>query len=279
MFSYDILSIKMRNFYNIILLTMQDQLRQKSFLALLGAGVLLVLLVRTCYNGNYVVNGQQVDTVTLAWHASKIAFQVIVGAMYLMVSLLAMKLLGRDLDDGSTILFLSRPVRRWQYVCGRIAGVWILSSAFMFILHLTIFCIMWAKTGGTIPGFLLASLICSVNLLFVIALICLLALFMPDIIAALAGVAVIAIGFVSDGGYQLMNNDAIRSALPPEMAGNPALWRVIYPKLFMVQSFAESLITKNDFAGLGPVHPVVNVLVFTAIIIAVLVVCFNRKEI
>ena len=266
MFLYDISSRKMRNFYNIILLTVLDQLRQKSFIVLLGIGVLLVLLVRSCYNGNYVVNGQQVDTVTLAWHASKIAFQVIVGAMYLMVALLAMKLLGRDQDDGSTILFLSRPIKRWQYVCGRVAGVWILSSAFMFVLHLTIFCIMWAKTGGTIPGFLLASLICSVNLLFVIALICLLSLFMPDIIAALAGVAVIAIGFVSDGGYRLMNSDMVRSALPPEMTGNPALWRIIYPKLFMVQSFAESLITKNDFTGLGPVHPVVNVLVFSAVI-------------
>jgi ABC-type transport system involved in multi-copper enzyme maturation permease subunit len=269
----------MCNFFNIILLTVFDQLRQKSFIVLLVIGVLLVLLVRSCYNGNYIVNGQQVDTDTLAWHASKIAFQVIVGAMYLMISLLAMKLLGRDQDDGSTILFLSRPIRRWQYVFGRVAGVWMLSSAFMFVLHSTIFCIMWAKTGGTIPGFLLASLICSVNLLFVIALISLLSLFMPDIMAALAGVAVIAIGFVSDGGYQLMNNGTVRSALPPELTGNPALWRIIYPKIFMVQSFAESLITKNDFTGLGPVHPVVNVVVFSFLILAVLVASFNRKEI
>jgi ABC-type transport system involved in multi-copper enzyme maturation permease subunit len=279
MFLSGMLSRKMRNFYNIILLTVADQLRQKSFMVLLGIGVLLVLLVRSCYNGNYQVNGQQIDTVTLAWNASKIAFQVIVGAMYLMVALLAMKLLGRDHDDGSTLLFLSRPVRRWQYVCGRVAGVWILSSLFMFVLHLTVFCIMWAKTGGTIPGFLLASLICSVNLLFVIALVCLLSLFMPDIIAALAGIAVIAVGFVSDGGYQLMNNDMVRSAMPPEMVGDPALWRIIYTKLFMVQSFAVSLITKDDFTGLGPVHPVVNVVVFAVIIVAVLVASFNRREI
>ena len=138
---------------------------------------------------------------------------------------------------------------------------------------------MWAKTGGTIPGFLLASLICSVNLLFVIALICLLSLFMPDIIAALAGIAVIAIGFVSDGGHLLMSNEMVRSALPSEMAGDPVLWRIIYPKLFMVQSFAVSLITKDDFTGLGPVHPVVNVLIFSAVFIAVLVAWFNRKEI
>ena len=279
MFFLGTLIEKMRNFYNIILLTALDQVRQKSFSVLLGIGILLVLLIRSCNSGSYVVNGQQVDTVTLAWHTSTIAFQVIVGAMYLMVVLLAMKVFNRDFEDGSAVLFLSRPVRRWQYACGRVAGVWIVSSAFMFVLHCAIFCIMWMKTGGTIPGFLFASLTCFVNLLFVVALVCLLSLFMPDIIAALAGVAVIVIGFVSDGGYQLMNSEMVRSALPPEMAGNPALWRIIYPKLFMVQSFAGSLITKNDFTNLGPVHPLLNVLLFSAALIVVFVLCFNRKEI
>jgi ABC-type transport system involved in multi-copper enzyme maturation permease subunit len=279
MFLYDMLSRKMRNYFNIMLLTVLDLVRQKSFFVLLGIGILLVLMVRSCYNGSYTVNGQQVDTLTLAWHASKIAFQVIVAAMYLMVALLAMKLFGRDQDDGSMVIFMSRPVERWQYVLGRVAGTWILSSAFMFILHLTIFCIMWAKTGGTIPGFLAASVICSINLLFVIALVSLLSFFMPDIISGMAGLAVVVVGFVSDGGYQLINSDMVKSALPPEMVNNPAFWRIIYPKLFMVQSFAESLITKSDFVGLGPVHPVVNVLVFTAIIMTVLLVSFNRREI
>ena len=275
----DMLSVKMRNFFKIILLTALDQVRQKSFIVLLGVGILLVLLIRSCYGGSYVKNGQQVDSVSMAWYVSIIAFQVIVGALYLMATLLAMKLFSRDLDDGSAVLFLSRPVRRWQYALGRMAGVWIVSSAFMFVLHCAIFCIMWMKTGGTIPGFLLASLTCSVNLLFVVALVCLLSLFMPDIVAALAGVAVIAIGFVSDGGYQLMNSAMVISALPPEMGGNPAFWRIVYPKLFMVQSFAGSLITKDGFSNLGPVHPLLNVLFFSAALIAVLVVCFNRKEI
>ena len=269
----------MGNVVKIIGYTILDQIRQRSFLVLLGIGILLVLLLRSCYGGSYTVNGRQIDGVTLAWHASKIAFHVIVVAMYLVTALMAMKVFGRDRDDGSTVLFLSRPVPRWQYAIGRIAGVWLLSFAFMFVLHGTMFCIMWLKTGGVIPGYLLASCVCSLNLLFAVSLICLCSLFMPDIIAALAGLGVIIVGFVSDGGHQLMNSDLVKSAMPSAMTVNPALWRIFYPKLFMVQSFAESLITKNDFTGMGPVHPVINVALFTGLIVAALILYFNKKEI
>jgi ABC-type transport system involved in multi-copper enzyme maturation permease subunit len=269
----------MDNFLTVIRYTILDQIRQKSFLVLLGIGVLLVLLLRSCYGGSYSVNGQQIDGVTLAWHASKIAFHVIVTAMYLMAALMAMSVFRRDRDDGSMILFLSRPIRRWVYAVGRIVGVWSLASVFMFILHGTAFCIMWVKTGGMIPGYLLASGVCFVNVLFIVALIALCSLYIPDIMAALAGLAVVVVGFVSDGGYQLMNSPMVKSAVPPEMVGHTALWRLFYPKLFMVQSYAESLFTGDAFNGMGPVHPLLNVLFFTALLLALLVIGFNRKEI
>ena len=279
MFLSDLWSRTMRNTAYIVWYTLLDQIRQRSFLVLLGMGIVLVLLTRACYNGAWSVNGQQIDGVTLAWHASLMAFQVIVTAMYLVVTLLAVRLFGRDRDDGSLVLFLSRPISRWQYALGRIAGLWILTGVCMFILHLTVFCVMWTKTGGTIPGFLSASLICSINLLFIIVLASLLSLYMPEIVAALAGVFVIVIGFVSDGGFQLMNSDLVRSAIPSEIAGTPALWRIVYPKFFMVQSWAGSLITREEFTNMGPVHPVVNLALYCGVLVTLLVVSFNRREI
>ncbi|MBN2037055.1 MAG: ABC transporter permease [Chitinispirillaceae bacterium] len=269
----------MRNAAYIVWCTSIDQLRQKSFLVCMGMGILLVLLLRTCYNGTWSMNGQQVNGATIAWHASLMAFQVIITAMYLVAILLAMRLFGRDRDDGSLVLFLSRPVARWQYALGRIAGVWVLSTAGMFVLHLTIFCIMWTRTGGTIPGFLSASLVCSINLLFIIGCTSLFALFIPEIVAALAGIFVIGIGFVSDGGFQFMNSALVRAAISPDMMGTPALWRIAYPKVFMVQSWAGSLITGDEFTGMGPVHPVMNVALYCVVLVTLLVVSFNRKEI
>ncbi len=163
---------------------MRDQMRHKSFYVLLGLSILFVLTIRGCYDGGYTVNGKMVDNATVAWHVSKIVFHLISSGMFLMASMLSMKIFSRDHEDGSVVLFLSRSVFRWQYVLGRVTGTWVLCLVFMFILHLTIFLTVWAKTGTIISGYLTASLVCSINLLFVIACVCFLSLFMPDFISA-----------------------------------------------------------------------------------------------
>jgi len=60
------------------------------------------------------LHGKQINNITLAWQVSKIVFQIIAVGMFFMVSMLAMKIFSRDQADGSLILFLSRPVFRWQ---------------------------------------------------------------------------------------------------------------------------------------------------------------------
>jgi ABC-type transport system involved in multi-copper enzyme maturation permease subunit len=271
--------MKMNNVIRIALYTMRDQMRHKSFYVLLGLSILFILMIRGCYDGGYTVNGKMVDSVAVAWHVSKIVFQLIAAGMFLMVSLLSMKIFSRDHGDGSAVLFLSRSVLRWQYVLGRVTGTWALCLGFMFILHLTIFLTVWAKTGGMISGYLAASLVCSLNLLFVIACVCLLSLFMPDFISSLFTMGILFVGFISDGGHQIISSDMVRSAVPSSTSLEPALWRVLYPKVFMVQAYADTLISKNGFHNMGPFHPLLNLSFFILLLMALLLVCFNRKEI
>lgn len=258
---------------------MRDQMRHKSVYVLLGISILFVLMIRGCYDGGYTVNGKMVDNLTVAWHVSKIVFHLIAAGMFLMVAMLSMKIFSRDHKDGSVVLFLSRSVSRWQYVLGRVAGTWALCLIFMFILHLTIFLTVWAKTGTTISGYLTASLVCSINLLFVIECVCFLSLFMPDFISALFTLGILFVGFISDGGYQILNSDIVRTALPSSTNWGPALWRVLYPKVFMVQSYADTIISKSEFHNMGPLHPILNLAFFILLIMALMLVCFNRKEI
>ena len=258
---------------------MRDQMRHKSFFVLLGISILFILTLRGCYDGGYMVNGKIVPDTTVAWHVSKIVFHLIAAGMFLMVSMLSMKIFSRDREDGSIALFLSRPVFRWQYVLGRITGTWALCLVFMFILHLTIFLTVWEKTGVIISGYLTASLVCSINLLFVIACVCFLSLFMPDFISALFTMGILFFGFISDGGYQIINSDIVRSAVPSSMNSGPALWRVLYPKVFMVQAYADAIISKSEFQNMGPFHPLLNLSFFILLIISLMLSCFNRKEI
>ena len=177
------------------------------------------------------------------------------------------------------ILFLSRSVVRWQYVLGRITGTWALCLVFMFILHLTIFLTVWLNSGTIISGYLIASLVCSINLLFVIACVCFLSLFMPDFISALFTMGSVFIGFISDGGYQIINSDIVRSAIPSAINGEAALWRVLYPKVFMLQAYADAIISKSEFQNMGPFHPLLNLSLFILLIMMLMLSFFNRKEI
>jgi ABC-type transport system involved in multi-copper enzyme maturation permease subunit len=269
----------MNNAARIAVYTIRDQMRHKSFYVLLALSILFILMIRGCYDGEYTVNGKMLDNPTVAWHVSKFVFHLIVVGMFLMVSMLSMKIFSRDHEDGSTVLFLSRSVFRWQYVLGRITGTWILCLVFMFILHLTIFLMVWAKTGILFPEYLSASLVCSINLLFVIACVCALSLFMPGFISVLFTMGILFVGFISDGGYQIINSDIVRSTVPNVINPEASLWRVLYPKVFMVQAYADTIISKSEFHNMGPVHPLLNLSVFIVLIMAVLLARFNRKDI
>jgi len=269
----------MNRFLKITGYTIRDQMRHKSFYVLLGLCLVFVLMIRGCYSGQYVVNGRQLDNITVAWYVSKIVFQVIGSGMFLIVILLSMKIFSRDHEDGSLVLFLSRPVFRQQYILGRIAGTWFLCLVFMFILHAAIFLTVRVKTGVTIPGYLTASLVCSVNLLFVAVSVCFLSLYLPDFISAVFTVGILFVGYISDGGYQILNSEILKTAVPSAAASPPALWRILYPKVYMVQAYADSIISHSGFNKMGPIHPVLNVSFFIILITMLILAVFNKKEI
>ena len=269
----------MNRFLKITGYTIRDQMRHKSFYVLLGFSILFVLMIRGCYSGQYVVNGQPLDNITIAWHVSKIVFQVIASGMFLIVILLSMKIFSRDHEDGSLVLFLSRPVFRQQYILGRIAGTWFLCLVFMFILHATIFLTVWVKTGAAIPGYLTASLACSINFLFIAVSVCFLSLYLPDFISAVFTVGLLFVGYVSDGGYQLLNSQILKAAMPSAAASTPATWRIFFPKVYMVQAYAGSIIDQSSFHNMGPVNPIINVIIYILLITALMLAGFNKKEI
>lgn len=269
----------MKPFVKIVQYTIADQMRYKSFYVLLAISMGFIFLIRGCYSSDYTINGRQVDNIASAWIASRIVFQVIVMGMLFMASMVSMKIFTRDQKDGSVHLFLSRPVNRWEYVLGRIIGIWLFFLFFMLVLHFTICLIVWFNTHEMILGYVWASFVCSVNLLFMISAVCLFSLFLPDFISAMVALGVMCLGFISDGGVKLFSAE-IAKALAPNLAiTEPALWRVFFPKLFMVQAYGDSIISQNGFMGIGPVHPLLNVSGFIVLLLTITVFVFHKKEI
>jgi len=265
--------------------TLVDEVRQKSFVILFAVCAIFVFLMRGCYQGNYMVNGQFLDAATVAGALSKVTFHVIGAGAMIIAALLAMRVFRRDRDEGMQSCILSKPIARWQYVMGKVMGLWALSVLFMFILHGIVFLITSINLKVAMPEYLMASLLCSFNLLFVVVAVLLLSLLMPDIVAFLCVMGIGIVGFVADGIAAISQSPMAQAMMQqPGAHAQPDLtwWKVVYylwPKLSGTQQWASSLIGGEAFLGFWSLYPLINVLLYCLILYALLFRRFGKEDI
>ena len=263
--------------------TLTDEVRQKSFIVMFVICAIFIFLVRGCYQGNYMVNGQALDAGTVIRVVSKVTFHVIAVGVMLLTALLSMRVFRRDRDDGMQSCILSKPIARWQYVAGKILGLWVLSIIFMFILHSIVFIITSINLKVVMPEYLIASLLCSFNLLFVVVAVLLLSLLMPDIVAFLCVLGIGIVGFVADGIFAISHSQMAQAMMQqPGSQSDLTWWKVVYylwPKLSGTQQFASSFIGSEGFHGFGSIYPLINVLIYCLILGALLFWRFRNEDI
>jgi ABC-type transport system involved in multi-copper enzyme maturation permease subunit len=260
--------------------TLTDEVRQKSFIIMFVICAIFIFLVRGCYQGNYMVNGQALDAETVIRTVSKLTFHVIaVGAM-LLTALLAMRVFRRDRDDGMQSCILSKPIARWQYVAGKILGLWALSVIFMFSLHSVVFVIASINLEALLPEYLIASLLCSFNLLFVVVAVFLLSLLMSDVFAFLCVLGIGIVGLVADGIYAISHSQMAQAMIGQSGAQSDwTFWKIVYylwPKLSGAERFASSFIGGE---GVGSIYPLINVLISSLILGTLLFWRFRDEDI
>jgi ABC-type transport system involved in multi-copper enzyme maturation permease subunit len=265
--------------------TLIDEVRQRSFVIMFVICALCVFFIRGCYQGNYMVNGHSLDAGTVVRALSKVTFHIIGAGVMVIAALLSMRIFRRDRDEGMQSCILSKPIARWQYVMGKIIGLWVLSILFMFILHSIVFLITSINLNVFMPEYLVASLLCSINLLFVVIAVLLLSLLMPDIVAFLCVLGIGVVGFVADG-IAAASHSQMAQAMVQQSGAHPqsdlTWWKVVYflwPKLLGVQQLASSLIESESFHGFGPTYPLINVLLYCLILGALLFKRFRNEDI
>ena len=263
--------------------TLTDEVWQKSFVVMFVICAIFIFLIRSCYQGNYMVNGQVLDAGTIIRVVSKVTFHVIAAGVMLVTALLSMRVFRRDRDDGMQSCVLSKPIARWQYVAGKILGLWALSIIFMFILHSIVFITTSINLKVIMPEYLIASLLCSFNLLFVVVAVLLLSLLMPDIVAFLCVMGIGIVGLVADGMFAISHSQMAQAMLQqPGSQSDLTWWKVVYylwPKLSGTQQFASSFIGSEGFHGFGSIYPLINVLFYCLILGTLLFRRFRNEDI
>jgi ABC-type transport system involved in multi-copper enzyme maturation permease subunit len=264
--------------------TLTDEVRQRSFVVMFVMCVIFVFLIRGCYHGNYMVNGQELDAGTVVGTVSKMTFHFIAVVVMLIAALLSMRVFKRDRDEGMQSAILSKPITRRQYVMGKVLGLWALSTFFMFILHVIIFLTVSINLNVVMPGYLAASLLCSFNLLFVVVAVLLLSLLMPDIVAFLCVLGIGIISFLADVIFAISHSQMAQAMV--QQPGSPSDWtgwRVVYylwPKLSGTQHFASSFIGGSEgLHGFGSIYPLINILIYGLILGVLLFWRFRNEDI
>lgn len=260
--------------------TLTDEIRQKSFIIMFVICAIFIFLVRGCYQGNFMVNGRTLDAETVIHVVSKLTFHIIAAGAMLLTALLSMRVFRRDRDEGMQSCVLSKPIDRWQYVAGKILGLWALSVIFMFSLHTVVFIIASINLNAVLPEYLIASLLCSFNLLFVVVAVFLLSLLMSDIFAFLCVLGIGIVGLVGDGIYALSHSQMAQAMMGQSGPQSDwTLWKAVYylwPKLSGAEQFASSIIGGEAF---GSIYPLINVLIYSLILGTLLFLRFQSEDI
>lgn len=265
--------------------TLIDEVQQRSFVVMFVICALCVFLLRGCFQGNFMVNGQALDAETIVRTLSKATFHVIGAGVMVIAALLSMRIFRRDRTEGMQSCILSKPIARWQYVTGKILGLWAVTTLFMFILHSIVFLITSINLKVVMLGYLVASMLCSINLLFVVIAVLLLSVLMSDIIAFLSVLGVGVVGFVADGIAAASHSQLAQVMMQQPGTGPQSditWWKVVYvlwPKLLGVQQLASSLIVSESNHGIGSLYPLINVLVYCLILGALLFKRFKNEDI
>jgi ABC-type transport system involved in multi-copper enzyme maturation permease subunit len=263
--------------------TIADEVRQRSFIVMFFVSVIFVFLIRGCYQGNYMVNGRELDAAAIVGTVSKVSFHIIAVVVMLISALFSMRVFRRDRDEGMQSCIFSKPVTRTQYVTGKILGLWALSSFFMFILHAIIFLTVSIKLKVVMPEYLFASLLCSFNLLFIVVTVLLLSLMMPDIAAFLCVLGIGIVSFVADGIFAISHSPMAQAMIQQQGPQSDwTVWRVVYylwPKISGTQYFASSFIGGEGFPGIIYIYPLINILIYCLILGALLFWRFRNEDI
>ena len=263
--------------------TIVDEVRQRSFIVMFVVSVIFVFLIRGCYQGNYMVNGQALDAAAIVGTVSKITFHIIAVVVMLISALFSMRVIRRDRDEGMQSCIFSKPITRKQYVMGKILGLWALSSFFMFILHAIIFLTVSINLKVVMPEYLIASLLCSFNLLFVVVTVLLLSLLMPDIVAFLCVLGVGIVSFVADGIFAISHGPMAQAMIQQHSPQSDLTgWKIVYylwPKISGTQYFASSFIGGEGFQGFVYIYPLINILIYCLILGALLFWRFRNEDI
>ncbi len=259
--------------------TIVDIVRQKSIIGIFIACAVFIFMVRGCFSGNYSVNGQTFDKATIAWNVCKFAFHAMAFLSIVLAALLSMRMIRRCREDGTICAMLSRQISRRQFIAATLAGTWIFTSVFMIGLQAAVMALSWESVKAIMPGYMTASLICTLNVFFATALTMFLSMYIADVAAFIIAVGIAIVGYAASGAHTAIGYVASQSG---GQTINTGVWHWVYvawPRIAETQFFAASLLGSTPDLSFNAIFPLIDIVLYSAVAAAALVFAFDKADI
>jgi ABC-type transport system involved in multi-copper enzyme maturation permease subunit len=252
---------------------LKECLRQRVVYFIFLISLLFVVSAKGCdigtFKGENLLLGKEArQGITLG-----ISFHGIVFWSIMLCGLLASQVLTRDIDEGYASVTLARPLSRDAYIAGKLLPVLIISSLNLTVLG-WVFCWFYYRAAGSISIQLpLSFLFMTVSLALYGLMICCLSVFIPRLLAPLAGIVL----------YML----SCWSSLPYFFENLKILWTpsatvqrlyLLLPKFGDLQFIGAAILGGEKPAAANPLQILCNITIYACIFWYITSWAFRRRE-
>jgi ABC-2 type transport system permease protein len=136
----------------ILGLTLRQLLFRKSTFLLVALGFIPVVIAVI-----FSVSNPDIDPER--WTASMLTALVVTGVLPLTALMFGVSALGDELEDGTAVYLLTKPLQRWQVLLPKVVAPWLLTSAFVFTAAVVSGFIALGGFSALTWGFAVASVI------------------------------------------------------------------------------------------------------------------------
>lgn len=235
--------------------------------------VLFILVGKGCNPGTVKGNDLFFDQQTRQKMAMGVAFHGIVFWTMMLCGLVSAGALSRELEDGTAVMSLSRPVHRSSFIAGKLLSILMLSTLNLFLLGGIFFVLFYIEVGMINLRIFGSFALMILNLLMYALMGLLFSLFIPRLVIPLVCFVI----YIT----------SIWSSLPRYFEKIKIVWEpsetveVIHaslPRLGDLQFIGSAFISENPELSILIV-PLCSTVLYCAVLWSLIVFVFNKKQI
>ena len=252
---------------------LRECVRHRGIYVIVLMALIFIFLGKGCNAGTVKGGGIFFDQTSLQRMAMSVAFHGIGFWSMMLCGLVAAGVLTKELEDGTAVMVLCRPVGRASFVAGKLLSVLIISLITLFVLA-GVYCVLLYMDTGTVPLRIFISIgVMSLNLLLYALMIIFFSLFLPRLIAPLFGMFVYVISFLAAVPFYFKQ---LKIFLEP--SDTVIELHRLLPRFgdlhFLGASFIDRVPSFSDMAV-----PLASVSVYCVLLWSLIILVFQRKQI